>query len=396
MSERTTPKAWRGPAPAWVAGSTRILFDCRYTRLERHDGISRYGERLVGQIAKRHPVVMLISDERQLAMLPDLPWTLGPSPTSALEPLIATRAINRLQPDVVFTPMQTMGAFGRRYPLVSTVHDLIYYSHPTPPRDLPAAVRAIWRVYHLTYAFQRFVLGRASAHATISQTTRDLMVANRMTRHPIRVIQNGVDHPIVPPRRSAPPMVDGRHEVLYMGSFMPYKNVETLALAMRDLPNWRLRILSRAPEAEQARLLEAAGEAADSIAFLGGVTDAEYADALVRARVLASASRDEGFGLPVVEAMAAGTPVAISDIPIFREIAGANAEYFDPDSPSDAARAIRSYEDDAAWVDHSQGAVERAAAFDWSTAGEQLLEFLLETARLHPNAAPQRPARPVA
>ena len=102
MSERTTPKAWRGPAPAWVAGSTRILFDCRYTRLERHDGISRYGERLVGQIAKRHPVVMLISDERQLAMLPDLPWTLGPSPTSALEPLIATRAINRL---VLLAPM---------------------------------------------------------------------------------------------------------------------------------------------------------------------------------------------------------------------------------------------------------------------------------------------------
>lgn len=41
--------------------------------------------------------------------------------------------------------MQTMGPLLRRYPLVTTVHDLIYYEHPTPPRDLPAAVRAIWR-----------------------------------------------------------------------------------------------------------------------------------------------------------------------------------------------------------------------------------------------------------
>ena len=385
MSTTAAPaRAWRGPDPAWVDGSTRILFDCRYTRLERHDGISRYGERLVGQIGARHPVVMLVSDERQLRMLPDLPWTLGPSPTSALEPLIAMRAINRLRPDVVFTPMQTMGSAGRRYPLVSTVHDLIYYSHPTPPRDLPAAVRAIWRVYHLTFAFQRFVLGGASAHATISETTRDLMVTNRMTRHPIRIIHNGVDHPAMPPERTAPPAVDGRHDVLYMGSFMPYKNVETLARAMRGLPDWRLRILSRTPEAEQARLLAAAGDAADAIEFLGGVSDEEYSAALQRARVLASASRDEGFGLPVVEAMAAGTPVAVSDIPIFREVAGADAEFFDPDSPSDAARAIRAYEDDAHWADRSRAAVSRAAHFDWSEAGEQLLAFLLETAREHP------------
>ena len=92
-----------------------------------------------------------------------------------------------------------------------------------------------------------------------------------------------------------------------------------------------------APEAEQARLRAAAGEAADAVEFLGGVSDEEYA---------ATASRAEGFGLPVVEAMVAGTPVAISDIPIFREIAGEDAEYFAADSPADAARAIRALGDD--------------------------------------------------
>ncbi len=369
-----TARAWRGPAPAWVDGATRILFDCRYTRLQRHDGISRYTERLVTELGARHPVVMLVSDERQLAMLPALPWTLGPSPTSALEPIIAPRAINRLEPDVVFTPMQTMGPLLRRYPLVTTVHDLIYYAHPTPPRDLPAPVRAIWRLYHTTPAFQRGLLGLADAHVTISATTRDLMLAHRMSRHPIHVIPNGVAHLDPPPRRTPPA---GR-DVLYMGSFMPYKNVETLAAAMALLPGWRLRVLSRASEAEQERLRRAAG--AGVVEFLGGVSDEAYAAALAEARVLATASRDEGFGLPVVEAMAAGTPVAIADIAIFREIAGQAASYFDPDSAADAARAIRELADDALWRRRSAEGLARSRDFDWGTAGASLLAVLLDVA----------------
>ena len=60
----------------------KILFDCRYTRFPRHDGISRFTSGLVTALAKLVPVTMVISDERQLAMLPGLPWVLGPSPTA--------------------------------------------------------------------------------------------------------------------------------------------------------------------------------------------------------------------------------------------------------------------------------------------------------------------------
>lgn len=369
-----TARAWRGPDPAWVDGATRILVDCRYTRIDRHDGISRYTERLVTELGRRHPVVMLVSDERQLAMLPSLAWTMGPSPTSLLEPLIAPRAINRLEPDVVFTPMQTMGPLLRRYRLVTTVHDLIYYAHPTPPRDLPAVVRGVWRLYHTTYAFQRFLLNLADEHVTISETTRDLMVRHRMTRRPIHVLRNGVDQPAVAPVRTPP---TGR-DVLYMGSFMPYKNVETLAAAMRELPGWRLRVLSRASEADRRRLAAAAGDG--TIEFLGGVSDDEYAAALASARVLASASRDEGFGLPIVEAMIAGTPVAIADTPIFHEVAGDAAEYFDPDSAAAAAAAIAALDDDALWSRRSADGIARARRYDWSTSGAGLLAVLIEAA----------------
>lgn len=363
---------WSRQAP-WTHGSLRILFDCRYIRLERHDGISRYTARLVEELGRRHPVVMLISDERQLAMLPDLPHVIGPAPTSLLEPLIGPRALNRLAPDVVFSPLQTIGPLARRYKLVTTIHDLIYYEHPAPPRDLPLLVRGLWRTYHTTYAFQRWLLRLADAHVTVSESTARLIREHRMTRHPLAVIPNGTEHYDI---ARVPPA--GR-DIIYAGSFMPYKNVETLAAAMHHLPGWRLRLLSRASDTMRAHLEALAP--VGSIDFMGGASDEAYREALNSARVLASASRAEGFGLPVLEGMAAGTPVAISDIPIFHEVAGPHAEYFDPDSPEDAARAILAYEDDTRWQRRSVEGEIWSRRFDWGRAGEQLLKFLLEVAR---------------
>jgi len=361
----------RRTAAPWTGGAVRILFDCRYTRLERHDGISRFTAELVGALGKRHPLVMLVSDERQLAMLPDLPWVLGPSPTSLLEPLIAPRALNRLEPEVVFSPMQTIGSLFRTHALVLTVHDLIYYSHPQPPRDLPWIVRALWRLYHLGYWPQRLLLNRADGIATVSETTRDLLVRHRLTRRPVRVVSNAVDHPDEAPRREPPATQD----VLYAGSFMPYKNVETLARAMHRLPGWRLRLLSRASDATRAELEALAP--AGALDFMGGASDEAYAAALRDARALVTASREEGFGLPVLEAMAAGTPVAVSDIPIFREITGGHAEFFDPASPDSAAAAIERLADDTRWAERSAEGERWSRRYDWGGSADELLAFCL-------------------
>ncbi|HEV7949273.1 MAG TPA: glycosyltransferase family 1 protein, partial [Glaciihabitans sp.] len=137
----------------------RIIFDCRYTRLGHHDGISRFTAGIVTALSERHPVTMMISDRRQLEMLPDLPWVMGPSPTAITEPLAALY-FNKYRPDVVYTPMQTMGPWGRKFGLVTTVHDLIYYTNRTPPRNLAWPVKLIWRAYHLTLAPQRGLLRR--------------------------------------------------------------------------------------------------------------------------------------------------------------------------------------------------------------------------------------------
>ncbi|WP_213814786.1 glycosyltransferase family 1 protein [Glaciihabitans sp. dw_435] len=346
----------------------KILFDCRYIKYPRHDGISRFSAGLVTALGRLHPVTMVISDERQLSMLPDLPWVLGPSPTAITEPA-ASLYFNKFEPDVVYTPMQTMGPWGRRFRLVTTVHDLIYYSNRTPPRNLIWPVRVVWRLYHLSWAPQRALLRKADAHVSVSETTKQLMLSKDLTPHPIVVVPNAVEDPLVQ-RDSVP---TGR-DLLYMGSFMPYKNVELLATAMHLLPGYHLHLLSRA-SAEDKRRLERLAPVG-SMTFHDGASDEEYGRLLSEAFAVVTASRNEGFGLPLLESMVTGTPVVASDIPVFREIAGESALFFDVDDPQDFANTVRRLEDGDEWMTRSAESRERTETYRWNNSAAILLDLL--------------------
>ncbi|MGY6499251.1 MAG: glycosyltransferase family 4 protein, partial [Microcella sp.] len=292
------------------------------------------------------------------------------SPTSAREPFVA-RQVNRLAPDVVFSPMQTMGSWGRRYPLALTVHDLIYYTHRTPPRDLPAPVRLLWRLYHLAWWPQRLLLNRADAVVTVSETTRALIARHRLTKRPVTVVPNAAE---VPParERTRPEGI----ELVYMGSFMPYKGVDTLVAALHHLPGARLHLASRIPAAERDRLTEAAP--AGSLVIHDGVDDSAYAELLDRATALVHASREEGFGIPLVEAMGRGTPIVVADTAIFREIGGDTALYFPVDDADSLAAAVRRLTEPGEWERCSAAGPAEAVRFDWD-ASATALDGLLRT-----------------
>jgi len=356
----------------------RVVFDCRYTRIGRHDGISRYTAGLVTELGKLHPVTMLISDHRQLELLPNLPWELVSAPTSAREPFVALQ-VNRLRPDVVFTPMQTMGSWGREYKLILTVHDLIYYRNRTPPRDLPWPIRVLWRLYHFAWWPQRMLLNRADAVVTVSRTTADLVKAHHLTRRPISVVTNAADPPTPAEREHATSRSEPAHRSLvYMGSFMPYKNVETLVRAAALLPDYTLHLMSTISDSQRQRLIDIAPTA--SLVFHNGASDEHYHEELAGATALVTASRDEGFGIPLVEAMTLGTPVVVSDIPIFREIGADAAAYFDPDSPEALASTIRYLQAPAVWEEHSRRSLARASQFTWGASAAHLLTVLTAAA----------------
>ncbi|QNE14759.1 glycosyltransferase family 1 protein [Pseudarthrobacter sp. NBSH8] len=346
----------------------KIVIDARFTRTDHHDGISRYGASLIAATAKVADVSMLISDPRQLALLPDVPYTLINSPLSPLE-LFVARRVNPLGADVVVCPMQTMGSWGRKYGLVLTLHDLIYYEHPAPPGFLPAPVRVLWRLYHKAFWPQRVLLNRADTVATISRTTEALMAKYRLTQRPVRIISNA-PQPAQDPRD---PAAGAEHSLVYMGSFMPYKNVETMVAGMSWLPDFTLHLLSRITADRRAEL-EIMVPPGAKVVFHNGVTDDEYTVLLKRATALVSLSRAEGYGLPLVEAMALGTPVIASDIPIFREVGGDAAAYVDPASPAEFAAAVQKLRDDAHWQQVSRHSVARAREFSWDESAQQLVD----------------------
>jgi glycosyltransferase involved in cell wall biosynthesis len=233
----------------------------------------------------------------------------------------------------------------------------------------------MWRLYHLAWWPQRMLLNRADEAVTVSATTRELMREHRLTDRPITIVSNAADPVEADAVRAQPDTRD----LVYMGSFMPYKNVEVLARALHELPGHRLHLLSRIGDADRARLTALAPEGA--VVIHDGVSDDEYGELLDGALALTTMSLDEGFGLPLVEAMVRGTPIVVSDIPIFREIGGDAAVYADPRDVQAVAAAIRELGDPDAWARRSAAAREQATRFDWSRSAAALLEVLERVGR---------------
>ena len=351
-------------------------FDCRYLRLDRHDGISRFTASLANALvplcrAAGHELLFLINDEGQSRWLSTgVPTAIISAPTSAMEPRVALQ-INKYACDVVYSPMQTMGTRGRTFKVILTVHDLIYYKHPRPPREFNIFIRGLWRLYHLSWWPQRWLLNQADAVVTISETTSRLIERHKLTKRPVSIVANAADSFRVD-------VTSTKKSLVYMGSFMPYKNVETVVRGMTFLPDYELHMLSKVSPSEQTRLTRLVPGA--SLVFHDGVSDQEYANVLSTATALVTASRDEGFGIPVIEAMNAGTPVVISDIEIFREIAGDAALYFSPDSAEELADRIRQLEDLAVRADRIARGRAQAEKYNWDASAAALFDVLIKTA----------------
>ncbi len=351
-----------------------FIFDCRFIRIDHHDGISRFSTEIFSAVAEKTSVTALVCDVKQLEQLPfGVEYIMANDPKNPFKEMWLPRALNAAGASVVFSPMQTMGSLGKKYKLILTLHDLIYYKHRKPPGSLAWPIRVAWRLFHLSFHPVRLLLNRSDAVVTISETTKDMIRANRLTTKPINVISNASSMPHVATALQEFPS----RNLLYMGSFMPYKNVELLVQALEQLTNFTLTLCSRITPQRKSELLVNSSESARSrIRFLNGVSDSQYQDLLDHSFALVTASKDEGFGIPVIESMSRSIPVILSDIPIFREVAGKAGNFFNASSVEEFESAVRKLESPEKWRIGSSNSLERAADFGWDHSAVELLRVV--------------------
>ena len=117
----------------------------------------------------------------------------------------------------------------------------------------------------------------------------------------------------------------------------------------------------------------------DTAAIMSTVGGTRSPPVSAHATVLAP-HRAEGFGIPLVEAMQLGTPVVVSDIPVFREVGADAAVFVDPDDVAGFVAAVRELDDPGCWVERSAAARARAAGYTWDASARILLALLERTA----------------
>jgi glycosyltransferase involved in cell wall biosynthesis len=231
----------------------------------------------------------------------------------------------------------------RRRPTTVTVNDCWAARHP----DLvPPSIAA------LTPVVQRAVDRGAWVHVSsewVAGEVRDVYGAERVV-----VVPFGV-----PPVGAPPPPLDGPPFVLALGRTDPRKGVDVLVKAFEAVdPSFELIVAGPDGGATPA--------ASPRVRVLGAVPDLERRRLLHSAAVLAYPSLEEGFGLPVLEAFAAGTPVVTTTAGALPEIAGDAALLVPPGDPDALAEAIdRVLHDDALRARLVAAGTARAATFSW-------------------------------
>lgn len=347
-----------------------FFFDARFIRLDHHDGISRFTANLCTEVSKIHPTTAIISHPEQLRFLPPRIDHVIECSVDSVRELGFARRMNRRGATVVFSPMQTTGSFGKRFKLILTLHDLIYYQHRQPPARFGLLVRALWRLYHLTYAPARWMLAKADAVVTVSRATESLMRRHGLYRGNITVVPNAVERGFLDGSSAQ----QREKNLVYMGTYMSYKNVETLIRAAGLLPSWTLNLVSSIEPSRQQELQHLADSVGASVRFHGRLSDADYIELLDRSKVFVSASQVEGFGIPVLEAMARGSACVLSDIPAFREVAGGAALYFDVLDAEGCARQILLADESFARL--QQVGHARVKEFSWQESAKTLADLV--------------------
>jgi glycosyltransferase involved in cell wall biosynthesis len=355
--------------------------------VHRRAGLGRYAENLARALAPLLPddLALFYNREEGVEPLPGLENLPSSSVAFGYKPWrmavwlgqLAHVGFNRLVPNAkVFHATEHLLLPLHGVDSILTVHDLIF-------RHMPEHHKRLNRWY-LNLAMPLFCRRATHIIAISEQTRRDLMSAYGIPAGKITVIYEAAD-----PRfrvRSAEVIAASRARyrlperyLLFVGTIEPRKNLNRLLSAFERLHaegltdglvivgkrGWLYDDFFAALEHSPARA---------AVLFPGYVPDEDLPAVYTGAQILVMPSMYEGFGLPLLEAMACGAPVACSNRSSLPEIAGDAALLFDPTDPDGIGDALRRILRDADLQSRlKEAGLHQAGQFSWSRAAQETL-----------------------
>lgn len=355
--------AAKRPEPPVESGRIRVAYDARILATYGHGGIPALIREFLKRLSRseRYEFWVLIASAEPPDDLADLPCRWFPiwAPEGHRnERALLREAVEFIRPKMYHA---FFGDLPHRcpVPIVAMIYD-------TTQHDLPEEFPGSRQARH-----EEARARRGDVVLSISRATAD-NVARNWDVDPNRIM-------LAPPAAdyggALPDPTDlatARSWLLFSHYTARYKNASVvidacsrLAPEGRSLP--AVKIVGRLPEPDRGRIAAAIEK--------GSVDRARMEELWRDTRLFIAPSRAEGFDMPALDALARGIPVVASDIPVHREVLGAEAEYFDPASAAALARILRAHLDPRA-EDHGASDRRRALArrYSWNRSANVVLE----------------------
>lgn len=375
-------------------------------------GYGRFTRQLVAAMVARHPehrfVLVVDTHTARQCTFPSEAETLvvetSEQPTQAAAADGArsvgdiwrmSRALTHARFDVVLFPTRyTFVPLLGSTPAVLTIHD-------TTDVQQPHLLFPHWRSRLLWKLKSRLAISRAKRIVTVSNDARrQIAAAFDLREDSITVVSEGPDAGFGP--RSGDAAVEqvraryrlpaGVHLILYVGGISPHKNLQALLRAAarvrgQEREGWHVVLVGDYKGDsflgcynELVALVRLLG-LDQRVTFTGFVPDEDLVLLYNAAAMLVLPSKGEGFGLPVVEAMACGLPVAVSDRNSLPEVLGGAGLLFDPDSDEAiAAGILRLLREPPLRADLRARGLARAQAYSWDAGADTMVRVLEEAA----------------
>ncbi len=362
----------------------RILLDARML-IGRFSGISRYVTRLADQFSKNKEIQVVAMCGQKV---PDIwasntkietittSFTKGdraPDKRYAWEKKHLRNILKKANIDVYHATWNSGIPSFCPIPSVVTIHDLIPWNDP----DLYFASTRQFKAYKQS---TRAAARRATGVICVSHFARNDVLRNlRIKEQKVVAIHNGVDFP-----KDESISFDSSESpyVLYIGGHQVRKNVETVFKVMQHFwskydPTLELRLTGTVQSlTPQARKVFHQLTYPERIRFLGDVDDQELSRQYTSAKCLLMLSRNEGFGLPILEAMAHGCPVIASNATSLPEVVEDAGILVHPDDYTGAAEALHKFfTHHHLWTDLVQKGRNRALTFGWNQVAQKTLKI---------------------